>query len=123
MPVVRSLGEQLSRGRRPVVCGRDRQLLLALEVVEEAALGHPRRAADVLEARRRVALRTDNRERGIEEFRLGWMKCVGHVAPNPLVGLFIPTSGYVVQGKWYGPLEIRSGERRVGEECVRQCRF
>src|SRR3546814_8498293 len=46
----------------------------SLEVVEEAALGHPRRAADVLEARRRVALRTDNRERGIEEFRLGWMK-------------------------------------------------
>src|SRR3546814_18668068 len=71
----------------------------SLEVVEEAALGHPRRAADVLEARRRVALRTDNRERGIEEFRLGWMKCVGHVAPYPLVGLFIPTSGYVVKGK------------------------
>jgi len=55
-------GEHPVRHGREVIGRLERQLLLALEVVEEAPLGEPRHRADVLNACRRVALAPDDLE-------------------------------------------------------------
>ena len=49
--VVLGGGEQRAGGLRPVVGGGDGERLLRLEVVEEGALGHARRGAQVVDAR------------------------------------------------------------------------
>src|SRR5438477_7841636 len=47
---------------------RNRAGFLAGKMVEEGALGEPSLSADVLDARRRIALRADDVDGGIEQF-------------------------------------------------------
>src|SRR5690606_22096574 len=86
--------------------GGNRKVFLALEVMEEAALGDPGGLADVVHGGRGVALGTDQPERGLEQAHAGGMGAVGHgwrvgsglcrLAGEPL-GPNIPTSWYGVK--------------------------
>ena len=64
--------------------GGQRQLFLAVEVVEEAALGELGGLADVLDASRRIALCADDMQRRVEEPDLGAVLCFGggHGVPS-----------------------------------------
>jgi hypothetical protein len=61
--------------------GGQRKLFLALEVMEEAALGQPSGQADVIDGRRRIALGTDHLQGRVQDFRLRLVLCLdfGHV--------------------------------------------
>src|SRR5712675_311090 len=67
----------------------ERELLLALEVMEEAALGQAGRAADVVDSSRRIALGADDLYRRIEQLRLRFMLggFGGHKFAYQLVGM------------------------------------
>src|SRR5687768_12296337 len=47
--------------------GGDREVFLAAEMMEEAALGHAGGGAQVVDGRRRIALAADHRHRGVED--------------------------------------------------------
>ena len=49
----------------------DRQFFLAFEVMEEAALSHARRVADIVHRRRGVALGAKHLQGGIQQFGFG----------------------------------------------------
>ena len=56
------------RGHRlEMLRGRDAKLLLASEVVEEAALRHARGGANIVHRRRRIAFGADNVARGVQQ--------------------------------------------------------
>ena len=79
---------------RPIIGGRDAERFLALEVMEERALGDARLGAEIIDGRCGVTLGADERKRSVEQFlprgpcRL--FDCVGAVHVN------IPTSWYAV---------------------------
>jgi hypothetical protein len=68
--------------------------------MEEGALGQPRRATDVVDRRRRIALRANHQHRCIEEAGAGsgWVGSARHFADVIPFGTIIPTSWYVCQG-------------------------
>src|SRR5437763_1376731 len=75
---------------RPVRGGGDGQIVLALEVMEEAALGDARLAADVVDRAPRIALRADHVQRGVEELSLRAFGEFEHsVSPYRLVGMWL----------------------------------
>ena len=67
--------EELGRLRTPMRHRRQRQIFLAAEMVKEAALGEPGLGANVVDARRAVALGTDDFERRVQKpgFRFVWL--------------------------------------------------
>src|ERR1700674_428192 len=95
------IGEQLiERIRLAVVCcaGKDAvrvlapvrrsckcEVVLAVEVMKEAALRHAGRRADIVDARRIVALRANDSQRGVEKLRLGFMRQSGHGELYPCI--------------------------------------
>jgi hypothetical protein len=50
-----------------MTCCGERELILAFEVAKEAAFDHPRFVADVIQRRRRVALRPDDMQGRIQK--------------------------------------------------------
>ena len=65
--VVRRVGEEPAGRDRPVVGGRDREVVLRREVVEERALRHPRRRAQVVHGRGVETLGPDHGDGGVEQ--------------------------------------------------------
>jgi hypothetical protein len=77
--------EQAIRHRREMPRGGQRKVFLALEVMEEAALGQPSGQADVIDGGRRIALGTDHLQGRVQEFRL-------RLGPGPAIKPFVPSS-------------------------------
>src|SRR5580698_6490390 len=66
-------GEEGRYRRIPMRDRRQRQIFLALEVVEKASLGQAGRGADVLDTRCGIAFGAHDSQRRVEELRLGFV--------------------------------------------------
>jgi hypothetical protein len=105
--------EEPGRHLAEVRGGGDPELLLGAEVVEERALGHPRRLAELVDRGGGEALAPDHRQRGVEELAAGVL-AGGH--RDSSVPSSIPTGRYACQA-WRGavratpPLLTRPGYR------------
>src|SRR5271163_4258410 len=90
------------RTLNPIVGRGQRQLVLAVEVVEEASFGQTSRLADVLNPRGRISLNADHLDRSLQEFGFRFVSRFGyrHLRYQP-VGMFctIPTDWYADQGE------------------------
>src|SRR5436190_220460 len=111
--------------RRRLEC----ELLLALEVMEEAALGQAGGAADVVDSSRRIALGADDLYRRIEQLRLRLVRCRfgGHEFTYQLVGMqssgsissrsnFDQMDRRVVHHCFYGPVD--GAARTLNSRCT-----
>jgi hypothetical protein len=84
---IASLCKQAVRHRRKMPGGGERKLFLALEVMEEAALGEASGQADVVDGHCRVAFRADHLHGGVQHsrFRLVLRLDFRHFNTNYLV--------------------------------------
>ena len=76
--LIRRAGEQAAGHLGPITCGLNRQLFLALEVVEEAALAHARRVADVVHRGGGVALGAKHLQGGVQQLGFGGVGLSSH---------------------------------------------
>ncbi len=88
--LVRRIGEQRAGAVVPVLRRGQRQVFLALEVVEEAALGQAGGGAQVVDRGRAVALAADRRQRGVEPTGAGVGKYGCHGDQTVRYGAYIP---------------------------------
>ena len=71
--MIRRVGEQIARRRFPMLHRRQGKVIFALEVMEEAALGHAGFGTHILDARCVVSLGPDNFDRRVQKLCLRLM--------------------------------------------------
>jgi hypothetical protein len=70
------VGEKSLRHLVPIGSGGKGEVILALEVMEKAALRHACLGTNVIDGRSGVALLTDDMQRRVQEPCLGFMTCL-----------------------------------------------
>ena len=75
--MIRSRRKKAVSHYSPILGGREREVFLALEVMEEAALGEPGRFANIFDSCSGVAFGADHVESRVQKLRFRVMDCIG----------------------------------------------
>ena len=95
--VIRSSGKKLARNLRPVAGGPDTEVFLALEVVEEGALGDPGGGAEIFDAGGCVTLGADDPQCSLQNLRPCIRRSCHLANPETPSRKYIPTGWYVAK--------------------------
>ena len=112
---IRRGGEEALGHFVPERRGRQREIVLAFEVVEEAALGDARGVADVVDRGRRIAALADHMQRRVEQLQLGLVRGAGgHYCSIPICWYLVNTDSTVCYSRPHCPFAGNEERSRRG---------